>query len=52
MINCSHVGYLLGDSGAYDPLIFLKDAVYNVFYTISPSIILLIFTFYTRNIDY
>ena len=31
--------YLLGDSGAYDPLIiFLKGAICNVFDTILPSI--------------
>ena len=43
--------YLLGDSGAYDPLIFLKGAIYNVFDTISPSIFFINIPFYTRNSD-
>ena len=44
--------YLLGDPGAWSTDNLLKGAIYNVFDTISPSIFLLIFTFYTRNIDY
>ena len=39
--------------GLQSPIKYLlKGAIYNVFDTISPSIFLLIFTFYTRNIDY
>ena len=49
MINCSHVLVLQ----EHDPLItFLNGAIYNVFDTISPSIFVLIFNFYTRNSDY
>ena len=53
MINCSIVLARGFRSMIHCPLIiFLKGAIYNVFDTISPSILLLISTFYTRNSDY
>ena len=49
MINCSHELARGFRSMIHCPvIIFLKNAIYNVFDTISP----LIFTFYTRNSDY
>ena len=53
IINCSHVLASGSRSMVHSPLIILiKGAIYHVFDTISPSIIVLIFTFYTRNSDY